>query len=606
MTIHFIITGGTVDSCDQGVAAEYDSIIPDHVKSLDIDSEFTQVCMKDSRDFDDSDLKNILQAIEESPHKKIVITHGTYTISDTGKYLKANIKRTDQTIVLVGSFKPLKEDNSDAPEQLNFAIEKVLELESGVYVCMDKQVLSPENAVKDDKKGVFYSKNDDLMFEKFKNKKWYRQGGLVVPFFEGPAMSTMTEIVGEDGYAGIYRGEKNHGYFNREILKKLAYSNVAEQLKDVSYVDRLYSAWKKHAVKALELIENNASVEELTPVLEDFWRTAWVIEFYDPYGEKIAKEHLDLNDDELSVLFCSTFIPKMQEEQLDLLKLALVDSPDFDSHYKEYYFIKASWADAPEYSVEEIKEKVALLKEKSVNEIKAEIKKIEDHYAEINVRKKEISSKLNKDEKKIAYFFEKLTDWRDERKVYVQKTNCYLQKYLLKISSEKNIPIKYLKFLNIYCLSEVDLELLKKRHEFCVDLMQDGKWTYLDSDGARKVAEVIEAEFASSAKEVKGMCACRGHVKGPVCVVMNSEEFKDFKDGDVLVTACTRPEFAPLMKRAAAIVTDEGGITSHAAIVSRELGVPCVIGTQKATSIFKNGMMVDVDADNGIVKIVEN
>ena len=70
------------------------------------------------------------------------------------------------------------------------------------------------------------------MFEEFKNKKWYRQGGLVVPFFENAAMSTMTEIVGKDGYVGIYRAEKNHGYFNKEKLKEGAYFNIKEQLKN--------------------------------------------------------------------------------------------------------------------------------------------------------------------------------------------------------------------------------------------------------------------------------------------------------------------------------------------------------------------------------------
>ena len=121
------------------------------------------------------------------------------------------------------------------------------------------------------------------MFEEFKNKKWYRQGGLVVPFFENAAMSTMTEIVGKDGYVGIYRAEKNHGYFNKEKLKEGAYFNIKEQLKNIRYVDELYLKWKKHALQALKLVESNASLKELIPVLEDFWRTAWVIEFYDAF-----------------------------------------------------------------------------------------------------------------------------------------------------------------------------------------------------------------------------------------------------------------------------------------------------------------------------------
>jgi pyruvate, water dikinase len=74
--------------------------------------------------------------------------------------------------------------------------------------------------------------------------------------------------------------------------------------------------------------------------------------------------------------------------------------------------------------------------------------------------------------------------------------------------------------------------------------------------------------------------------------------------GDVLVTGMTRPEFVPLMKLASAIVTDEGGITCHAAIVSRELGKPCVIGTKNATKVLRDGMLIEVDAEKGIVRII--
>ncbi|MEY2664432.1 MAG: hypothetical protein RIT04_240, partial [Candidatus Parcubacteria bacterium] len=78
-----------------------------------------------------------------------------------------------------------------------------------------------------------------------------------------------------------------------------------------------------------------------------------------------------------------------------------------------------------------------------------------------------------------------------------------------------------------------------------------------------------------------------------------------FEDGSVLVTSMTRPEFVPLMKKAIAIVTDEGGITCHAAIVSRELKKPCIIGTKVATQVLKDGDMVEVDANSGIVRILK-
>ena len=68
------------------------------------------------------------------------------------------------------------------------------------------------------------------------------------------------------------------------------------------------------------------------------------------------------------------------------------------------------------------------------------------------------------------------------------------------------------------------------------------------------------------------------------------------------MTPMTRPEFLPLMKKAKAIITDEGGITCHAAIVSRELGIPCIIGTKIATKVLKDNDLVEVDAEKGIVR----
>ncbi len=75
-----------------------------------------------------------------------------------------------------------------------------------------------------------------------------------------------------------------------------------------------------------------------------------------------------------------------------------------------------------------------------------------------------------------------------------------------------------------------------------------------------------------------------------------------FTKGNILVTTMTRPDFVPLIKNAAAIVTDEGGITCHAAIVSRELGIPCVIGTKKATKILKSGDKIEINLKDGVIK----
>jgi pyruvate,water dikinase len=91
-------------------------------------------------------------------------------------------------------------------------------------------------------------------------------------------------------------------------------------------------------------------------------------------------------------------------------------------------------------------------------------------------------------------------------------------------------------------------------------------------------------------------------IKGIVRIVKDPSK-DPFREGEILVTSMTRIEFVPLMKKAKAIITDEGGIACHAAIVSRELGVPCVIGTKNATKILKDGDLIELDIEKGIVKI---
>ncbi|MFH1246990.1 MAG: PEP-utilizing enzyme [Candidatus Micrarchaeota archaeon] len=104
--------------------------------------------------------------------------------------------------------------------------------------------------------------------------------------------------------------------------------------------------------------------------------------------------------------------------------------------------------------------------------------------------------------------------------------------------------------------------------------------------------------------ELKGECACPGKAEGIVKVINHSSEMKKMQRGDVLISTATTPDIVPAMKLASAIVTDMGGMTCHAAIVSRELGKPCVIGTKIATKWLHDGDKVIVDATKGIVRRV--
>lgn len=153
--IHFIITGGTIDSHYDGAkdtaVPNETSVIPAFIKSLRLSypTEFTTVCMKDSRELKHDDLENILKTVEESKYVKIIITHGTYTMPDTARFLKANLQRKDQIIVFTASSIPITGFSpSDGPFNLGYAMAKTEELEPGVYVAINGLVFSPEEVMK--------------------------------------------------------------------------------------------------------------------------------------------------------------------------------------------------------------------------------------------------------------------------------------------------------------------------------------------------------------------------------------------------------------------------------------------------------------------------
>lgn len=115
---------------------------------------------------------------------------------------------------------------------------------------------------------------------------------------------------------------------------------------------------------------------------------------------------------------------------------------------------------------------------------------------------------------------------------------------------------------------------------------------------------LIEEPLKEDFQTLKGQTAYKGVVRGKVRVVRLKEQISSFQEGEVLVAAMTTPDYISAMHKAVAFVTDEGGITCHAGILARELHKPCVIGTKFATEVLKDGNMVEVDADKGIIRIL--
>jgi len=140
--------------------------------------------------------------------------------------------------------------------------------------------------------------------------------------------------------------------------------------------------------------------------------------------------------------------------------------------------------------------------------------------------------------------------------------------------------------------------------------LDEGKLVFsADEKKIEAIKDKLRIQGGGSADQVsgllKGINASLGRAKGAAAVVLCADDLPKVKKGDVMITVTTHPDYVPAMNRACAIVTDEGGMTCHAAIVAREMKKPCIVGTKNATKVFKDRDVVEVDADKGIVRKVK-
>lgn len=156
--------------------------------------------------------------------------------------------------------------------------------------------------------------------------------------------------------------------------------------------------------------------------------------------------------------------------------------------------------------------------------------------------------------------------------------------------------------------NKFDDSACEERKNFCVVASENNKLVL--KENAKEIGELF---LAGGKDTIKGTVASKGTAMGRAIIFPDHiTSFNDLKiamekmqKGDILIAETTSPEIMPACSKAAAIVTNQGGLMSHAAIVSRELKIPCIVGTEDATSIFKTGDIVEVDADKGIVRIIE-
>ncbi|MBS3102684.1 hypothetical protein J4458_04540 [Candidatus Woesearchaeota archaeon] len=244
---------------------------------------------------------------------------------------------------------------------------------------------------------------------------------------------------------------------------------------------------------------------------------------------------------------------------------------------------------------------------KKMNEFRRDRKSLQQHLngsleriSKIKRLNKELPKELLQ---KVNMIQELLFLYNERKKEVLNKVNVYIRKVMeyklgrISISKLKNIcqlsPDEIIHYLKGYSIQDIE-----KRNR---------RWAYLIENEAISNAPddyFILVSSQGEAKELKGLPASPGNVKGRVSIILNISHIHKFKDGDILVAPYTNVNYLPIMSKAKAILTETGGITSHAAIVSRELKKPCIVGIKHLLLMLKDGDFVEVNANHGTIKIL--
>ncbi len=498
--------------------------------------------------------------------------------------------------------------------------------------------------------------NNSMDIEKIKKIDWYRQETEGSPYFiYQPCIGCVDNFKKQHEIVWYCDLDSAQAFLSQDLLRLEAKKFLEKGKEEPGYFQSVFDGWDERVRVRNEKIyteiestdvskADDKTLLRLNTALAEQTYNMWMefyIDVYDLDSESLVEaelieEGITLTDEERNTLMTQSQPIAHQRAERDLLSIVqlikttpgavntlnYISSPAnlhrlrtypeinqaLQEYQQQYFWLNNSWGTTKILTtfdfVENIKQILA-----GTRDINAELQTLQSFSEYIQEQKKKIAEAHGMSDwlQQLFDFFGLLTYWRDERKVQVQKINHYLELLGREIAQRSNMTWEEIRIYDAKTIDAIPVnvdKLEEYRALFSSQpvMMWDGKKTaHLSSEDGKKVLETIEQTMHSDVSEIRGMIACPGKVKGEVVVINKRSEFDKMKKGAILVTVMTRPEFVPLMKQAAAVVTDEGGITSHAAVVSRELKVPCIIGTQIATKKLNDGDEVFVNADHGVV-----
>lgn len=373
-------------------------------------------------------------------------------------------------------------------------------------------------------------------------------------------------------------------YIDHKKEKEMA-QGTEDRLENLNKVEKEIDGM---ALATLANKELTALYKKLHDSFVDYYTIGSMHEPVPMAVEMELKSNKNLTDDVVSFLTTPTKISFIKEAENYLLQ-----TKDIEGFIKKYYWIDNNYSGTKVLSEEDVKKRLNNL---NISE--------ESH----GLGKQAID--LSKREKRLIEILKNYGAYQDERKRNILIYLHFLERLLKEIGKRANISVQAMRDtfpeeINDILNGKLTEDFINKRKEKCFVLWEEGKVKpqILTGDKTKEWEEKLSVSH-DNVQIVKGNCASKGKVKGRVRILLNASENDKLEKGEILVTFMTSPDFMSAIRRCGAIVTNLGGVTSHAAIISRELGIPCIVGTKNATEVLKTGNLVEVNADKGEVKIL--
>jgi len=320
---------------------------------------------------------------------------------------------------------------------------------------------------------------------------------------------------------------------------------------------------------------------------------------------KICIEILQNKDLHKNIMQNENFFGLMKEDEK--ISNLLMD------HHQKYCWIPYMYT-GPIYDREHYYSKIKKNLTQGSNWIERSLKNANEKHKKIVKQQQKVLSLLKpcSKDKQLLKFAKEIVFLKGYRKdTFYHLFYCY-EPFLKEIAKRINVDVRDVGFLfpwefeNALINKKYSKRDLENRRLSSLYYMKGNKIKFYFNENREKFKEKIKIEKITKVGDsVKGMVAHPGYAKGFVKIIQNPGDMEKMKEGDILISQMTNPNLVLAMQKAAAIVTDTGGLTCHASILSRELKIPCIVGTNIATKVLKDGDLVEVDADKGIVKRIK-